>query len=236
MSTLRSRIPDSSISSPAMLSKHHIRRLSLFGSILRDENALASAVMRPQMAAHYEDADIIRSATLLAVGISQAQAFLDSYSPDQSGCVVTDVRMPGMGGLQLQEELSDRGYTIPVIVMTAYGEVATAVRAMKSGALDFLEKPYTDQALLDLIEEAIQKDGDIRREHMQGDAARTKFDRLTPREQQVMRLIVEGRSNKNMAAQLTISTKTIEAHRSKVMQKMEAGSVAQLTQLAALCV
>ena len=165
-----------------------------------------------------------------------AQAFLDSYSPDQSGCVVTDVRMPGMGGLQLQEELSDRGYTIPVIVMTAYGEVATAVRAMKSGALDFLEKPYADQALLDLIEEAIQKDGDIRREHMQGDAARTKFDRLTPREQQVMRLIVEGRSNKNMAAQLTISTKTIEAHRSKVMQKMEAGSVAQLTQLAALCV
>jgi FixJ family two-component response regulator len=165
-----------------------------------------------------------------------AQAFLDSYTPDQTGCVVTDVRMPGMGGLQLQEELSNRGYTIPMIIMTAYGDVVTAVRAMNAGAIDFLEKPYNDQALLDLIEEAIKKDSDIRCVQMQGEAVRAKFDMLTPREQQVMRLIVQGQSNKTMAVQLEIATKTVEAHRAKVMEKMEVGSVAELTQLAALCV
>ena len=151
------------------------------------------------------------------VAFESAQAFLDNYTPDQNGCVVTDVRMPGMSGLQLQDELFDRGCTIPVIIMTAYGDVATAVRAMKAGAIDFLEKPYNDQALLDLIEEAVQKDDDIRRAHSHGEAVRAKFDRLTQREQQVMRLVVQGQSNKMMSHQLEITTKTIEAHRSKVM-------------------
>ena len=165
-----------------------------------------------------------------------ALAFLDLYTPDQTGCVLTDVRMPGMGGLQLQEELSGRDYAIPVIVMTAYGDVTTAVRAMKAGAIDFLEKPYNDQTLLDLIEEAIQKDSDFRQEQAQGDSVRAKFDSLTSREQQVMRLVVQGRSNKSMATLLNISTKTIEAHRAKVMGKMGVSSIAELTKLAAFCV
>ncbi len=179
---------------------------------------------------------LVESGGRRVTAFESALDFLDSYTPDQTGCVVTDVRMPGMGGLQLQDVLHDRGFTIPVIIMTAYGDVATAVRAMKAGAIDFLEKPYNDQALLDLVEEAIQKDDDTRREHRQGDVVRAKFDRLTPREQQVMRLVVQGRSNKKMAAQLEITTKTIEAHRAKVMEKMDVRSVAELTQLAALCV
>ena len=164
-----------------------------------------------------------------------AQSFLDAYTPDQTGCLVTDIRMPGMSGLQLQEELSERGCAIPVIIMTGYGDVATAVRAMKAGAIDFLEKPYNDQALLDLIEQAIAADREIRSQHEQGEEARSKFNSLTQREQQVMRLVVQGHSNKEMADELSISVKTIEAHRSKVMDKMEARSIAELTQLSALC-
>ncbi len=179
---------------------------------------------------------LVESGGRRVAAFESALDFLDSYTSDQTGCVVTDVRMPGMGALQLQDELHDRGFTIPVIIMTGYGDVATAVRAMKAGAIDFLEKPYNDQAMLDLVEEAIQKDDDTRRQHMQGDAVRAKFDKLTPREQQVMGLVVQGRSNKMMAAQLTIATKTIEAHRAKVMEKMDVRSVAELTQLAALCV
>ena len=164
-----------------------------------------------------------------------ALSFLDAYTPDQTGCLVTDIRMPGMGGLQLQEELADQGYAIPVIIMTGYGDVGTAVRAMKAGAIDFLEKPYNDQALLDLIEEAIATDHEIHAQHEQGEVARGKFNTLMQREQQVMRLVVQGRSNKEMTDELTISVKTIEAHRSKVMDKMQVRSVAELTQLAALC-
>lgn len=163
-----------------------------------------------------------------------AETFLNVYTPDRPGCVLTDIRMPGLGGLQLQDTLRSQGYMIPIIIMTAYGDVSLAVRAMKAGAIDFLEKPYGDQALLDLIEDAIKKDGVIRQELEEAAAARGKYESLTPREQQVMDLIVQGRSNKQMAAQLSISTKTIEAHRSKVMGKMSAGSIAELTNLAGL--
>ncbi len=120
--------------------------------------------------------------------------------------------------------------------MNAHGDVAIAVQAMKLGAIGILEKPFNNQALLDLIEEAIQKDSDTRREQKPGDAVRAKFDTLMQREKQVMRLIVQGRSIKQMAAQLKISTKTIEKHRAKVMETMGAASVAELTQLAARCV
>ena len=137
---------------------------------------------------------LVESGGRRVAAFDTAQAFFDSYTQDQTGCVVTDIRMPGMGGLQLQEELHDRGFTIPVIIMTAYGDVTTAVRAMKAGAIDFLEKPYNDQVLLDLIEEAFIKDRETRRERRQGDAVRANFDMLTPREQQVMQLVVQGLS------------------------------------------
>lgn len=178
---------------------------------------------------------LVESAGRCVEVFDSAEAFLESYSSGRAGCVLTDVRMPGLDGLQLQEELRKQGYTIPVIIMTAYGDVSMAVRAMKAGAVDFLEKPYGDQELLDLIEEVIRKDADIRQKQKGINAARVKFQLLTPREKQIMELIVQGLSNKQMAMQLSISTKTIEAHRSKVMGKMQAGSIAELTQLAALC-
>ncbi len=178
---------------------------------------------------------LVESSGHHVAAFDSAQAFLDIYTPDQTGCVVTEVRLPGMSGVQLQEELSDRGFTIPVILMTGYGDVATAVRALKAGAIDFLEKPFTGQVLLDLIEDAVKMDGNVRWEDKLRDAARTKFDTLTPREQQVMTLIVQGHSNRQMSDALEITTKTIEAHRAKVMKKMSAGSVAELTQLDALC-
>ena len=157
---------------------------------------------------------LVESGGRQAKAFESAQAFLDAYTPDQTGCLVADIRMPGMSGLQLQEELSEIGYTIPVIIMTGYGDVATAVRAMKAGAIDFLEKPYNDQAMLDLIEEAIASDQEIRSQQEQGELARGKFNMLTQREQQVMNLVVQGHSNKEMAEALSISVKTIEAHRS----------------------
>ena len=178
---------------------------------------------------------LVESAGRRAEAFDSAESFLDSYDSDSAGCVLTDVRMPGMGGLKLQEEMQSRNHIIPFIMMTAYGDVSVAVRAMKAGAVDFLEKPYSDQALLDLIEEAIKKDEENRQKKKATEAVHIKFESLTAREQQVMGLIVQGRSNKQMAAQLEISTKTIEAHRSKVMGKMQAGSVAELTQLATLC-
>lgn len=178
---------------------------------------------------------LVESAGRRVKAFDSAEAFLESYTPDKAGCVLTDVRMPGLGGLQLQETLQEKGYAIPVIIMTAYGDVSTAVRAMKGGAVDFLEKPYNDHALLDLIEEAIKKDEIIRQDQKEADAARARYGLLTPREQQIMQLVVQGRSNKEMAAQLEISTKTVEAHRSKVMSKMEAGSIAALTKVATLC-
>lgn len=164
-----------------------------------------------------------------------AQPFLDSYSPDQPGCVITDVRMPGVGGLQLQQQMVERGNAIPLIMMTGYGDVQTAVRAMKAGAIDFLEKPYNDQALLDLVAQAIAKDSEAREVRKDTDAARKKFSMLTRREAETMRLIVQGMANKQMSGQLEISIKTVEAHRSRVIEKMGARSVARLTQLAAFC-
>lgn len=177
---------------------------------------------------------LVESAGRQAEPHESAEAFLEIYTPDQPGCALTDVRMPGLGGLQLQETLKRRGYTIPVIIMTAYGDVSTAVRAMKAGAVDFLEKPFSDQALLDLIEDALREDERRSQQRLKEDEARKRIESLTPRERQIMELVVLGRSNKEMAADLDISTKTVEAHRSKVMAKMVARSVAELTTLVAI--
>jgi len=164
-----------------------------------------------------------------------AESFLANYLPNQPGCILTDVRMPGLGGVTLQEMLRDRDSTIPVIVMTAYGDVPTAVRAMKAGALDFIEKPYNDQLLLDLIERAIKKNRETRIERGEQEAARAKYQLLTPRERQVMALVVQGNSNKMVARTLGISNKTVEAHRAKVMEKMAVKSAAELATIATLC-
>lgn len=178
---------------------------------------------------------LVKSVSRRVETFGSAQAFLDAFTPDRPGCVLTDVRMPGMGGPQLQVKLREMGCTIPVIVFTGHGDVPTAVRAMKNGALDFLEKPFNDQELLDLLESAIELDHQARRARQALEITLAKYERLTPRETEVMALVVDGKSNKEIARIMEISPKTVEAHRAQVMEKMAAASIAELTKLAAVC-
>lgn len=161
-----------------------------------------------------------------------ALEFLDFYRPEMGGCLLLDVRIPGMGGLELQEKLRQRGYRIPVIVMTAYADVPMAVRAMQAGALDFIEKPFNDQQLLDRVHQALDQEQTLRRQQDETASIRSHFEQLTPREREVLELVVEGHLNKQIASQLGLSVKTVEQHRARVMEKTEAGSLAELVRMA----
>jgi two-component system response regulator FixJ len=158
-------------------------------------------------------------------------SFLDSYDPSQPGCLVLDVMMGGMTGLDLQKELNDRQIEIPVIVLTGYGDVPTAVRALKNGAVEFLEKPFDGEVLLEHVRRALEIDAGRRRERDASDVVRQRLSRLTPRENEILGLVVEGLSSKEIATQLDVSFKTVEAHRAKIMRKMEANGVAQLVRM-----
>jgi two-component system, LuxR family, response regulator FixJ len=160
-----------------------------------------------------------------------AVSFLDAYDASMPGCLVLDMMMPGMNGLELQRELIERGIEIPVIVLTGYADVPTAVRALKSGAVEFLEKPFNDDVLLEQIRMALTLDARRRSERGTLDVVRERTARLTPRESEILALVVEGLSSKEIASRLSVSFKTVEAHRAKVMRKMEAESVAQLVRM-----
>lgn len=175
---------------------------------------------------------LIESVGLAVQTFASAQAFLDAYDPDQPGCVVLDVRMPEISGLELQKKLLARGIEIPTIIVSAYGSVAVAVDAMKHGAVDFIEKPFSDQALLDRIQQAIEKDRQQRRRKAQQAELAARIDVLTSREREVMDLVVIGKPTKRIAIDLGISPKTVEAHRSHIMQKMATESLAELVRLA----
>jgi two-component system response regulator FixJ len=161
-----------------------------------------------------------------------AEEFLTAFDPQRPGCLVLDMRMPGMSGLDLQAELLKRGSTLPVVIVTGHGEVQSAVRAMKSGALAFIEKPFSDQELLDTVRHAIEVDADARTTALASREVEQRFQRLTPRERQVMHLIAAGRANKQIANELKISQKTVEVHRAHVMRKLEATSIAELVRIA----
>ena len=175
---------------------------------------------------------LIESVGMKAKTFASAQEFLDSYDPEQPGCIVLDVRMPESSGLELQKKLLARGIEIPTIVVSAYGNVAVAVEAMKHGAVDFIEKPFSDQALLDRIQQAIEKDRQQRRRKAQQADAAARVNVLTSREREVMDLVVIGKPTKRIAIDLGISPKTVEAHRSHIMQKMAIESLAELVRLA----
>jgi FixJ family two-component response regulator len=161
-----------------------------------------------------------------------AEAFLARYDPQAIACLILDVRMPGMSGLQLQEELLARGSHLPVVFVTGHGDVPMAVATMKKGAVDFIEKPFEQQALEALVERMLARARDdaarIERQRMNS----AMLGRLTPREQQVLERIVAGRLNKQIAADLGISIKTVEAHRANIMGKLNAGTVADLMRVA----
>ena len=160
-----------------------------------------------------------------------AEDFRAAYDPARSGCLVLDVRMPGMSGLDLQAYLVEQNIALPVLIVTGHAEVQSAVRAMKAGAVGFLEKPFGDQELLDHVQEALAIDQRERERKINLRDVRERYERLTPREREVMVLIARGRANKQIAAELDISQKTVEVHRAHVMKKLEAASIAGLVRM-----
>ena len=175
---------------------------------------------------------LLESVGLKVVTFASAHDFLADFKPAQPGCVLLDVRMPGMSGLELHQDFKSRNISIPIIVFTGHGDVAMAVQSMKDGAFDFIEKPYNEQKLLDRINDAIEHDRRTRRELAERDEALSRVAQLTPREREVMDLIVEGLANKQMAVRLGISEKTVEVHRSRARSKLGADSVADLVKIA----
>jgi two-component system, LuxR family, response regulator FixJ len=163
--------------------------------------------------------------------LPSAASFLAAYQANQPGCLILDLRMPEMDGLALQEELIRRGIDIPIIMLTGYGDVPTVIRALKRGAIDFLEKPANDDALLEQVQRALALDERRRKENGQVDVVRERIARLTSREREVVALVVDGLSSKEIAARIHLSLKTVEAHRAKIMKKMQAVSVAQLVRM-----
>ena len=175
---------------------------------------------------------LLKSVGLTVKTFSSAQEFLDQATPEGSGCLIVDLRMPGMSGLDLQDQLSARQLSLPVIFLTGYGTVPASVRAMKAGAVDFLEKPVDDQTLLDAILKALERDRRGRLNQAEMQAIKQRVASLTPREYEVLTFITAGSLNKQVAAELGTTEKTIKVHRARIMEKMQCSSLAELVRLA----
>jgi len=175
---------------------------------------------------------LIESVGLTAEVFANASEFLAVADPDMCGCLVADLRLPGgISGLDMVDQLRDRGVSLATVVITAHGDVPDAVRAIKGGAVDFLSKPFPDHVLLDRVQEAMKRDVEQHRQRRRFDVIHERVDRLTARERQVMERVVDGALNKQIAAELGLSHKTIEVHRAQVMRKMEADSLADLVKM-----
>jgi len=174
---------------------------------------------------------LVGSVGLHVESFADARDFLARYDAARPGCLVLDVRMPGMSGLELQERLAERKIDLPIIMITGFGDVPMAVRALKLGAVDFIEKPFTDQEILDRIHEAIEEDRRRRGDRADREELDRRMNRLTVRERQVMDCVLAGKANKVIALELDLSPKTIEVHRARMMDKMQVNSLAELLQL-----
>lgn len=176
---------------------------------------------------------LLKSVALAVETCESAVQFLAHVGPEAAGCLVLDIRMPGMSGLELQQQLKQRGYELPIIFITGHGDVSMAVQAMREGALDFIEKPFRDQELLDRVYQALEADRARRRAADETVHIRERFAGLTPREHEVMLRIARGQANKVIAIELGLSERTVEIHRAKVMHKTGARSLAELVGMAA---
>ncbi|MCK6404494.1 MAG: response regulator [Rhodocyclaceae bacterium] len=182
-----------------------------------------------------DDPDVRRSVAFLVSildvevrALATAEAFLEAWRPGDVGCLILDVRMPGMSGLELQEQMQRLGIDLPIIFVSGHGDIPMAVRAMRGGAVDFLTKPYSDQDLLDLIQRALQTHRDSQQRRREAATVNARFALLTQREAEVMALAVEGATNKQIAGELGISIKTVETHRARLMEKMRVENIAEL--------
>lgn len=175
---------------------------------------------------------LMESVDLRVEAFASAGDFLEAYEPGQPGCLVLDVRMPGMSGLELQRELADQAIDLPVIILTGHGNVQLAVHAMQAGAIDFVEKPFNNELLLDRIQRAVTENVRAGSERSMRIKIAERMQLLTPREREVLDLVVAGQTNKGVARHLDISEKTVEIHRANVMRKMRAKSLADLVKMA----
>jgi two-component system, LuxR family, response regulator FixJ len=217
------------------------RRFMMCTEVANSRMALALEAMTESEPVVYvvEDDDASRSllrALTQSMGVAcrafgSAQEFLERYDPLQPGCLVLDIFMPGMSGLELQEELNRRGAVIPVIFTTGHGDVPSAVEAMRRGAFNYLQKPFKNSELIESVKNALDHDRNNRHTLTQLDLIRERMVSLTPREREVLDLVVSGRPNKIMAQQMGLSQRTVELHRSRVMEKMGASSVAHLVRM-----
>lgn len=178
---------------------------------------------------------LLETAGLPAEAYASAEAFLAALHSDRSGCIVLDVRMPGMAGPALQTELARRGVRLPIIFLTAHGDVPTSVQAMKAGAVDFLTKPVNGALLLDRVHAAMERNAEERQRETAQRALRERLTGLTEREREILALAVAGQPNKEIARQLGISYRTVEVHRSRILLKTGAGSLIELARLATAC-
>lgn len=190
--------------------------------VVDDENSVRKALCR-----------LLASAGIAAASYASADEFLAGYERVQPGCLILDLSMPGLNGLELQQALRARDSLLPVIFLTGHAEIADSVRAMKGGAVEFLTKPVEDEKLLAAVREALATDAGARAEQAATDAIRQRLATLTPRELQVLRCVIAGKLNKQTAAELGTVEKTIKVHRARVIEKMQAGSLAELVLLAA---
>ena len=174
---------------------------------------------------------LLKSVGLESALFGSAQEFLATYKPEQPGCLLLDIRMPGMSGLELQQQLNLRGAVIPVIFMSGHADIPMAVEAMQHGAFDFLQKPFRDQDLLDRIQRAIAKDVETRKSLGEHSRIKKHLESLTPREREVLDLMTQGKQNKTIGQDLGVSPRTVEIHRARVMEKMNVQSVAELVRM-----
>lgn len=188
--------------------------------ILDDDEAVRRSLCR-----------LVEAEGLRTEAFADAQSFLNGHHDGMHGCLLLDLRMPQMSGLELLDALREKGSNMPAIMITAFGDVPQAVRALKSGALDFIQKPFNGDVLLERIREALEKDRQNRTTQAEKDEVWNRVERLTPRENEVMYLLVNGLSSKEVGLKLGISRKTVDIHRGRIMRKLEATSVAQLVRM-----
>jgi two-component system response regulator FixJ len=174
---------------------------------------------------------LLKSVGLPVETFGSAQEFLDAFDADRAGCLVLDIRMPGMSGLELQQKLNEMHAIIPIVFITGHGDVPMAVEAMQHGAVDFIQKPFRDQDLIDRINQALERDKENRAGLKERDAIRRRMEQLTPREREVLDLVTQGKANKVIAGDLNVSQRTVEIHRARVMEKMGASSLAHLVRM-----